>query len=169
MMDISKLQAGAIDINRTSINVSEFVMKIYNTYAKMMDNTDYVFKVNCDLQDVYVSGDNMRLEQVFYNLINNAIVHVGNDKAIIISAYMHEDKVRFEVTDHGEGISEENIPLIWQRYFRIKDQKSVAPTGSGLGLWICKTILELHKAEYGVESQLNRGTTIWFELPKEEA
>lgn len=169
MMDISKLQAGAIDINRTSINVSEFVMSIYNTYAKMMDNTEYMFKVNCDLQDIYVSGDNMRLQQVFYNLINNAIVHVGEDKQIIISAYLHDDNVRFEVTDHGEGISEENIPLIWQRYFRIKDQKSVAPTGSGLGLWICKTILELHKAEYGVESQLNKGTTIWFELPKEEA
>ena len=167
MMDISKLQAGAIDINRTSINVSEFIMKIYNTYAKMMENTDYVFNVNCNLQDIYVSSDNMRFEQVFYNLVNNAIAHVGDDKVVEISAYLKGDNVRFEVTDHGEGISEDNIPRIWQRYFRIKNQKSNV-SGSGLGLWICKTILELHGAEYGVISELNKGTTIWFELPKEE-
>ena len=70
--------------------------------------------------------------------------------------------MRFEVIDHGTGIKKEDIPLIWQRYYKAKN---ISETGSGLGLSILKTILELHDAEYGVESKINEGSDFWFELP----
>ena len=170
MLEISKLQAGAIDINKTSINASEFASKIYNTYSKMLENSDYTFVLNNSLQDVYFLGDNMRLEQVFYNLINNALAHVGEDKTVEITAKTTDDNcVYFAITDHGVGISEENKALIWNRYFRITDQNLNMPTGSGLGLSIVKSILELHDATYGVDSEVGKGSTFWFKLPIEEA
>ena len=73
-------------------------------------------------------------------------------------------RVRIEVKDHGEGIPPEAIPNIWDRYYKVDKTHRRAQTGSGLGLSIVKSILELHHARYGVESALGEGSTFWFEL-----
>ena len=71
---------------------------------------------------------------------------------------------RVAITDHGPGIAPDDLPRIWERYYHTDaPQRSVK--GSGLGLSIVKEIFELHHAKYGVESELGRGTTFWFELP----
>ena len=72
--------------------------------------------------------------------------------------------MRIEVIDHGEGIAPENLPYIWDRYYKVDKLHRRAQTGSGLGLSIVKSILELHGARYGVESKLGEGSTFWFEL-----
>ena len=73
-------------------------------------------------------------------------------------------KVRFEVTDHGQGIAPDEINHVWERYYK-SSTHHVRPTeGSGLGLSIVKEILTLHRADYGVESKLGEGSTFWFEL-----
>ena len=78
---------------------------------------------------------------------------------------VREQIVRIEVIDSGEGISEENLPYVWDRYYKVDKTHKRAVMGTGLGLSIVKNILELHHAEYGVESILSAGSKFWFELP----
>ena len=165
LLDISKLQSGTIGITLSDINVNEMMIGVANTYQKLTENTGIRFELDLEEKTYYIRGDRMRLEQVLYNLINNAITHIGDDRVIILKARMNNQNIRIHVIDHGAGISKEDLPLIWQRYYKV-DKKHVRPeTGSGLGLSIVKTILELHKFEYGVESETGQGADFWFEIP----
>lgn len=162
MLDVSKLQSGTTEIQKGTVNANDLLSKVGNTYSTMMEKMGFHFIVDCDEEVRYVEGDASRIEQVLHNLINNAINHIGKDKTVILKCHENKNKMRFEVIDHGTGIKEEDIPLIWQRYYKAKN---ISETGSGLGLSIVKTILELHDAEYGVESKINEGSDFWFELP----
>ncbi|MBO5555391.1 MAG: sensor histidine kinase, partial [Solobacterium sp.] len=102
----------------------------------------------------------------------NAVKHSPRDKNITIRAFMKEDEetVRVEVEDEGEGIPEDQIPLIWDRYQKSSRSFSRSMSSTGLGLSIVKAILDSHHAEYGVRSVVGEGSVFWFELtsPKEE-
>jgi signal transduction histidine kinase len=162
MLDVSKLQSGTTEIVMGTVNANDLLSRVGNTYSTMMEKNGYHFVVDCDEEINYVQADAGRIEQVLHNLINNAINHIGDDKTVVLKCHEHNDKMKFEVIDHGSGIKEEDIPLIWQRYYKANN---ISETGSGLGLSIVKTILELHDAEYGVESKINEGSNFWFELP----
>ncbi|MBE6116768.1 MAG: HAMP domain-containing histidine kinase, partial [Erysipelotrichaceae bacterium] len=162
MLDVSKLQSGTTEIVMGTVNANDLLSRVGNTYSTMMEKNGYHFVVDCDEEINYVKADAGRIEQVLHNLINNAINHIGDDKTVVLKCHEHNDKMKFEVIDHGSGIKEEDIPLIWQRYYKANN---ISETGSGLGLSIVKTILELHDAEYGVESKINEGSNFWFELP----
>ena len=99
-----------------------------------------------------------------YNLINNAITYTGPDKQIQVRQRIHDGKVRIEVIDTGEGIAEDQLPNIWERYYKVDKTHRRATVGTGLGLSIVKTILDLHSADFGVHSRLHEGSTFWFEL-----
>lgn len=104
--------------------------------------------------------------QVIYNLINNAINYTGDDKLVRVTQHMAgNDRVRISVMDSGVGIPPEQIPLIWDRYYKIDKVHRRAMIGTGLGLSIVKQILESHHTTYGVESKLGEGSTFWFEMP----
>jgi len=108
------------------------------------------------------------LLQVLYNLINNAINYTGEDHRVTVSQTVADGAVRIGVTDTGEGIDPSQIPLIWDRYYKVDKTHKRAMIGTGLGLSIVKEILELHGATYGVESALGAGSTFWFSFPLAE-
>lgn len=109
-----------------------------------------------------VLGDGVRLSQVFENLFSNAIKYAPGAK-ITISAKSAKGKVRVSFTDEGEGIPEEFIPFLFERFYRVPGERTV--TGTGLGLYICKQIVMAHHGNIWVESVLDRGTTFIIELP----
>ena len=102
---------------------------------------------------------------MIYNLINNALTYTGDDRTVTVDQLVEEKHVRIAVHDSGEGIAQEDLPYIWDRYFRGSKPHKRAKVGSGLGLSIVKTILESHQMRYGVESHAGEGSTFWFELP----
>ena len=106
----------------------------------------------------------MRMEQVLYNLLSNAINYVGKDKMIIINVIV-KDKIRVEVTDHGKGIEEKDLKLVWDKYSKIDKTYKRNTNGTGLGLSIVKNILIMHHFDYGVLSKKGKGTTFYFEIP----
>lgn len=114
---------------------------------------------------VTVEADEYKLFQVIYNLVNNAINYAGEDKTVTIIQTVHDGKVRIEVKDNGAGIAADALPYVWDRYYKVDKEHKRAVMGTGLGLSIVKSILELHEAEYGVESVEGHGSTFWFELP----
>ena len=102
--------------------------------------------------------------QVIYNLVNNALNYSGEDKTVSIDQSVWDNRVRISVIDTGSGIAEEDIPYIWDRYYKVDKVHKRAKVGTGLGLSIVKGILEAHGAAYGVESKVGEGSNFWFEL-----
>lgn len=164
MLDISKLQAGALEMKLSEFNLTDRIQKVLERYNKLKEQDGY--RIDFEYQEeVYVCADEFKIFQVIYNLINNAINYTGSDKRVLVSQLVKEQIVRIEVIDSGEGISEENLPYVWDRYYKVDKTHKRAVMGTGLGLSIVKNILELHHAEYGVESILSAGSKFWFELP----
>ena len=115
-------------------------------------------------EDVYIFADELKISQVIYNLVNNAVNYVGEDKTVIVTQKVNGKKVLIEVTDHGDGIPPEKLEYIWDRYYKVDKEHKRGVIGTGLGLSIVKGILDSHKARYGVRSTLGKGSTFWFEL-----
>ena len=167
VLDISKLESGTIPFNGEVLNLTENIREILTRYTKL---TEYkiIFEAN---EDIYVYGDALKLSQVVYNLINNELTYIGEDKTVTIKQ-IHipavngkQNRVRIEVIDTGEGIEQSKLNDIWERYYKVDKNHKRAAIGTGLGLNIVKTILDMHQgATYGVKSQVGHGSTFWFEL-----
>lgn len=109
-----------------------------------------------------IQGDGVRLAQVFENLFTNAIKYAPNAPILVLLEQIG-DKVIISFIDRGPGIPAESIPFIFDRFYRVRSEKSV--TGTGLGLYICKQIIEAHRGKIWAESTPGNGTTFFIELP----
>ncbi len=104
---------------------------------------------------------------MLYNLIVNAIKHSGEGKRNIqVNVNANQKRVKVEVVDDGVGISEENLKHIWDRYYRASESFTRNVQGSGLGLSIVKNILIKHSSDFGVESEVGKGSNFWFDLER---
>lgn len=167
LLTVSKLQSDTQSINMTKISLTKTVLDTVKRYEKLLEHKSYLVTFDYDCE-VFVQADETRLLQVVYNLVNNAINYTGEDKTVRIVQEVTDDVVRISVIDSGEGISEENLPLIWDRYYKIDKVHKRAINGTGLGLSIVKNILLLHGSRFGVSSEIGVGSTFWFEFLVEE-
>ena len=165
LLDLSRLQSGIRKPEMELFNLTECVRTVMLRYDKLTHHSGYRIQFGAE-QDVLVLADRTMLLQVIYNLINNAINYSGQDKTVEVIQHLQEDGcVRLSVIDHGEGISEEELPYIWERYYKVDRVHRRAMIGTGLGLSIVKGALDLHEAQYGVESRVGEGSEFWFSLP----
>ena len=107
-------------------------------------------------------GDRSKINQVIYNLINNAINYSPVNKEIKLVIKGDENTTEFHCIDKGIGIKEADIKGIWDRFYRVRNNHTRPEIGTGLGLYIVKTIMELHGFEYGVYSKINEGSDFYF-------
>lgn len=168
ILNLSRLESGAINITMEVFSLKDMLIGIRERYLLKNENIMLELRGVDTLQD-NVIGDSKRIEQVFYNLINNAIRHTKDNKPVVAELIQKKDYVRVEIIDQGEGIAQEDMKYIFERYYRGKRAQGKKESGTGLGLAIVKSILELHKAPYGVESERHVGSTFWFELKKENS
>ncbi len=163
LLDLSKLQAGALTLDENVFCLTDSIRDIFKRYSKLKEQDGYniVFESG---ENVLVKGDELKMSQVIYNLMNNAINYAGEDKTVIVRQIVKDNTVRIEVTDHGAGIPKDKLEYIWDRYYKVDKEHKSAIIGTGLGLSIVKKILDLHNAEYGVISTEGEGSTFWFEL-----
>ncbi|MCR4956271.1 MAG: HAMP domain-containing histidine kinase [Lachnospiraceae bacterium] len=167
MLDMSKLQAGVQVLEPSTYNLTASIEDVLKRYNKLREQEGYTIDFRWD-KEAYVQADEYKIYQVIYNLINNAVNYTGEDKRVVVSQIIKEDAVRIEITDSGEGIPKEELKNVWERYYKIDKNHKRSISGSGLGLSIVKNILKLHDANYGVESEIGRGSTFWFELKTTE-
>jgi signal transduction histidine kinase len=165
LLDLSKIRAGSRAPKMEVFNLTELVEATMLRYEKLTKKDGYLVEFFSDAS-VEISADRTMLLQVIYNLINNAINYTGEDKLVRVTQKLSDDgtRVRVSVTDSGEGIAPDQIPLIWDRYYKIDKVHRRAMIGTGLGLSIVKQILEAHRTTYGVESKLGEGSTFWFDM-----
>ena len=170
VMDLSKIRSGTVPFQPKYIALTTLLQNVIGRYQKLVAEQGYKIILE-QTESVHVFADEGQLQQVVYNLINNAISYCGDDRKVIIRqtrcGEQHQN-VRIEVIDTGAGISKENISMIWERYYRDPKNHKRPTVGTGLGLSIVKGILEAHHAKYGVfsdDSPHHHGSDFWFELP----
>ncbi len=163
LLDLSKLQSGALQAQKQVFNLTDSVRAILERYSKLVEQEGFDIRFESK-EEVFINADELRISQVIYNLVNNAVNHAGEDKTVIITQTVRDKLVRIEVIDHGEGIPADKLPYIWDRYYKVDKEHKRGVIGSGLGLSIVKSILDAHKAHYGVRSTQGKGSTFWFEI-----
>ena len=163
MLDLSKIKAGTRRPEPEVFELTSVITAVMKRYEKLTEHDDYKISFESD-SDVCVTADRTMILQVVYNLVNNAINYTGDDKVVRIVQSIDNNSVRISVIDTGEGISEEDLPLIGDRYYKVDKVHKRAKIGTGLGLSIVKGILEAHGASYGVKSELGVGSEFYFEL-----
>ena len=163
MSQFSKMQNKKIELNEGEFDLSLITAELLESYKILEENEGYSFTFNAP-QSSPVYGDEAKIKQVISNLVGNAIKYCGDNKDITINIEKDGKFYRFEVVDHGQGISEEDLEHVWDRYYRTSENFNRPETGTGLGLSIVKQILTLHNANFGAESELGKGSTFWFEI-----
>lgn len=171
ILDLSKLQAGVTEMNLETFDFSERLSGVISRFDIMKEKDGIIIDLQAQ-EDIKITADITKLEQVIYNLINNAVTYTGDDNTVIVRLFRTNGVIRFEVIDHGEGISPEYLPYIWDRYYKVSERSKThkrAKMGSGIGLSIVKNVLEQHGFAYGAESVVGEGSTFWFEAPEYSA
>lgn len=164
VLDLSKLQSGQKKFNFENICLTELLESITQRYRKFYIDSGY--KVVLDAPEkVNIRCDVTHMSQAILNLVDNAVNYTGNDKTVFVrQRLLKNGLVRLEVSDSGEGISEEELPYIWDRYYKSKTSHKRNVAGSGIGLSIVRQVFEKHGARFGVESTVGQGSTFWVEL-----
>jgi signal transduction histidine kinase len=163
ILDLSKLQQGQDKLNLERINLTQEIKQVINRFAEFKKANGYSIEFIFN-EDVFVEADPLRISQAFYNLMINAINYTGEDKKIIVRQNLGGGNVKIEVADTGEGVGEEELTHIWERYYSAKTNHVRAVAGSGIGLSIVKSIIENHGGAYGVVSKKGEGACFWFSL-----
>ena len=163
LIDISKIEAGTMKLEASVFCITDTIEEMFGRYNKLKEQDGFSFTLEHD-QKVYVYADQLKISQVIYNLVNNAVNYAGESKEITVRQICYDNRVRIEVIDNGPGIPQDKLKNIWDRYYKVDKSHRTAKVGTGLGLWIVKTVLKLHKAQFGVFSKVGKGTVFWFEL-----
>lgn len=164
ILDLSQMQSAMRALNLADFDLNNTILNIAERYELISSQTGIRLLVKSN-GPVIVKGDEERIQQVLHNLLNNALNHSQTGASVAITIETNDKKAKIEVSDTGEGISQEDMKHIWERYFKADKSGKSKRLGTGLGLSIVKNILEVHKCKYGVESTEGKGTTFWFELP----
>ena len=145
------------------VNVSAVLGEIMDRFAYLKETKAYHFVADVD-DGLYTTADKVKIEQVLYNLIGNAVNYTGEDNTVYVRLKKDGARLRFDVRDTGKGIKPEEINGIWDRYYRSTEAHKRPVQGTGLGLSIVKGILDRHGLEYGVESEVGKGSIffVWF-------
>lgn len=162
ILDLSRLQSGARVPHPEVFSITQDIQDISQRYRHLV-REDIVISFT-QKQEVLVNADRTEISQVIYNLLNNAVAHT-NTNSVLIEQVVREGWVIIRIVDYGDGIEAEMLPYIWDRYYKGKHSRKRMGIGTGLGLSISRSILESHKARYGVISALGEGSTFWFSLP----
>lgn len=163
LLDLSKLQSGVTQLQMTRFSLTEQIQSMLQRYNKLQEQEGYVITFEAK-ENIFVKADELKISQVMYNLVNNAIHYTGENKQVNIIQSREGNRVKIEVLDTGSGVNEEDMPYIWDRYYKVDKEHQRGKVGTGLGLSIVKEILQLHQADFGVENRAEGGSNFWFSL-----
>lgn len=164
MLDLGRLQAGAQTLSAAPLSLTGLVREVLLRYQRLVEREGYSITFQ-PAEEVMVEGDSGKLSQVIYNLINNAVNYTGPDRTVVVEQQAADGWVTLSVLDSGPGIAPEDLPYVWDRYYKVDKAHKRAAVGTGLGLSIVRGVMELHHGRYGVESRPGQGSRFWVALP----
>ena len=156
LLTLARMERGRQKLNIENINLSELIEMIIETQT-LSANTKNIKFVTKIMPEIYANIDEMMIMRVFTNLISNAISYGKQNGTVTVELFLQENRIVSKISDDGIGISEDKLDKIWLRFYQVDPSKN--GDNSGLGLSMVKKIIELHKGEIFVESELGKGTT----------
>ena len=167
ILELSKLQANTTSLEKENFDLVLVLNNIIKKYDVIKETEQYEFIVKTPKKAI-INADKKRINQVIYNLINNAINYTGDDKKVFVNIIDMKKYYHVEIKDTGKGIDKSDLEHIWDKYYKKDKNHKRNVVGTGLGLSIVKSILEGHQFNYGVDSTVGKGSTFYFDIPKEK-
>ena len=164
---ITKLESGELHLEISEFDIIELIQSVFDLLEMKAEKKKIKFHLENNDAPVYVRGDKGKLQQVIQNLLVNSIKYgkEGGETEVSVMNFTNK-KIVVRVTDNGEGIEQQNIPRLFERFFRVNKSGSRSEGGSGLGLAIVKHIVEAHKQKIYVESEFGVGSEFSFTIEK---
>lgn len=163
VLDISKIEEGKIDLNKTEFSMNELLMPLIQQYKQKIEEKGIVFWYELPKQSGTFFGDKDRIFQIFENLLSNALKFTNEGRITLLAQSLYRE-YEILITDTGIGIPKKDLPFLFQKFYRVSRPGSEIP-GTGLGLAFVKQIIDLHKGYIAIQSEENKGTTIVVKLP----
>lgn len=164
--EITKLEVDGLKLDMKTFDIVELTREIFDSLALMAKNRKIELTFSKDFGSINVFADRGKIAQVLTNLITNSIAYGNEDGTTTLRFYPIDDLVTIEVSDNGLGIEENQLPRLFERFYRVEKSRNRNEGGSGLGLAIVKHILESHGQTISVRSTVGLGSTFTFSLDK---
>jgi two-component system, OmpR family, sensor histidine kinase ResE len=166
LLDLARMQSGNITLNKEKVDFDALINRVIRKFqglAKDNQITLTATKVD-EIGEIYIDSD--RIEQVFTNLIDNAIRHTDENGQVVVHVTGQETSIKVDIKDTGSGIPEEDLPFVFERFYKADKARTRGKSGTGLGLAIVKNIISAHNGNISVHSKLGEGTTFTFVIPR---
>lgn len=161
-LNVSRLESGKMQIDRRRFDLAKLVKEVEEETQSYVTTHPVTFEF-CPA--IFVDADREKIGQVFNNLISNAVKYSHAGKPITVSCSAGENEVTVSVHDEGIGVDQEDLPRLFERYYRVKEAETNNIAGFGIGLYLCSEIIKRHNGEIGVKSEPGKGSTFYFTLP----
>lgn len=165
ILDVSKIGSGRFEINKVFANINDVLSEEAASFEPLAEVKKLKLDVNLESDVPKFSFDPDRVRQVMNNLLSNAIKYTPEDGAITVSSRKVKNNIEITIADTGLGVSDEEKPLLFHKFVQASNHTKIKEQGSGLGLVVCKGIVEAHKGNIWVEDNKPRGSKFVFDLP----
>ena len=162
LLELSKLDR-KVQMGKAELNLNDVLQDIFPLLKMIQEGRELKLVIG-GIPNVLMNRK--KIEQVILNIVQNAIFHSDPKTPIMIRTYQENEKVVMAITDHGEGIAEDHLPLIFDRFYRVDTDRSRESGGTGLGLAICQEIMHAHNGEIDVQSMVGKETIFFIRFPK---
>jgi len=166
LFDITSIDAGGMKLERHSSSLRDLISDTIEAFSTSARRQEVRLDGSASPEVDPVFMDASKVERVLANLINNALKHTPAGGVVHVSAAPAAEGVQIEVRDTGQGIPAEDLPYVFERFYRCEEDRCRNDGGAGLGLAIAQGIVEAHGGTIGIESTLGEGTRVWFTLPR---
>jgi signal transduction histidine kinase len=163
LLELSRLQSNRLILDNEEIDIADAIKKVITRIQHEYSEHQFVTALAKDTPILY--ADPLRLELILYNIIENAVKYSPKGSKIRICTRSNANEITFGVTDHGPGIPAHSLPKVFEPFERIEESHITPVKGAGLGLLVCKRLVEVHGGKIWAKSKKGQGSTFYFSLP----
>ncbi|MDR7236956.1 ATP-binding protein [Neobacillus drentensis] len=166
LLDLARMEAGHLQLTMEDVNITSFINRIIHKFQGLAKDNEIQLYAEIENETTTISFDPDRIEQVLTNLIDNAIRHTPKGGSVKLNVTSDDKGIMIRVKDSGTGIPDEDLPFVFERFYKADKARTRGRAGTGLGLAIAKNIIDAHRGHISVQSKLDHGTTFSFLLPR---
>jgi signal transduction histidine kinase len=159
------MEVGALTIERTKVETERIFAEVLSKIEPLMQQKEITFEADLPPKMPELHLDKDKMLSVIVNILGNAAKYTPTGGRVSMKVRVEDERLKIAVQDTGVGISAEDLPRLWDKFFRSDDPRVQAETGTGLGLSLTREIVRMHGGEVTVESELNKGSTFTVSLP----
>lgn len=167
ILELSELQSGNYVLDLSSFCLITLIKDIMDEVQVVAAEKGVKIILETFNNNLFITAEKDKIHSVFCNVLQNAIRHSHLNGIVEIKITFTSPDIHISIIDNGEGIPEDKLPYIWERFYKADKSRKSGKSGAGLGMAIVKEIFELHHYSYGIESERNIGTRVWFTIPKQ--